>query len=276
MNDERQIWVFGNPDKSELGFPDRTDLGKYISADIFEVEEGRYRYTSSKNADVIVLSRDGSAFGHFEISKKVKPTEADRKAYPRVQYVYIVRTSTLYETQIPLSELSIKLGQFGKRITEDEFIALQELAGNVTENVAGAKLPKTSVELERLLRLVKQRLGQTEFRASLIEAYGGRCAITGCDAVDALEAAHIVPHCEVESNDPSEGLLLRADIHTLFDRHLLGINPATKTVQIAVTLLPTCYGELDGAKVAVPHEVASNPSMESLDARWKEFLYQEL
>lgn len=275
MNDEREIWVFGNSDKSELGFLTRTHFEKYISAGIFEDEQGRYRYTSSKNADVIVLSRDGSAFGHFEISEKVKPTEGDRKTFPPVQYVYIVRSSTLYETPILLSKLSIKLGQFGKRITENEFNELQQLAGKVTENFGGAKLPTSSVELAGLLRLVKQRLGQTEFRASLVEAYRGRCAITDCDVVEALEAAHIVPHCEVESNAPSNGLLLRADIHSLFDRLLIGIDPATKTVRIRKELSSTCYSELDGAIVVPPNSVASNPSKESLEARWKDFLAQE-
>jgi hypothetical protein len=275
LNHERQIWVFGNPDKTELGFPDRADLVKYLANDIFEKESGRYRYTLARFVDIIVISRDGLAFGHFDILEKVPPTDSDRAAYPRVKHVYRVSKSSLYAQPIPLSELGVKLGRFGHRMTEEQFSQLLGLAGEVVEYSGGVRLPASTLALERLFQEVKRRLGQSEFRASLIDAYGGKCVVTGCDVVDVLEAAHIVPHCEVESNDPSEGLLLRADIHTLFDRHLLGINPATKAVQIAKTLLSTSYGEFDGARVAGPLEGANQPSKESLETRWKIFLAQE-
>lgn len=268
---ERQIWVFGNPDKTELGFPDRIDLERYISNGIFETEQGRYRYTSSKNADVIVVSRDGLAFGHFDILEKVKPTDSDCKEYPRVQFVYLVEKSTLYETPILLSELAIKLGQWGKRISEDQFAELLGMAGKVSEFYRGIKLPSSTVELERVLREVKLRLGQSEFRAALIEAYSGKCSVTGCDAVDALEAAHIEPHCNVESNDPRNGLLLRADVHTLFDRHLLGINPSTMKITIAARLHGTSYDFLHGESLRVPNDVALQPQTTALEKRWEQF-----
>jgi putative restriction endonuclease len=67
------------------------------------------------------------------------------------------------------------------------------------------------------LRCIAARRGQAAFRAALIDAYGGRCSITGCDAVEALEAAHISPYKGDHTNDVTNGLLLRADLHTLFD-----------------------------------------------------------
>ncbi len=72
---ERSIWIYGNPDKSELGFPMPGNLTQHLKGDIFAKEKGRYRYTQGKNADIIVLSRDGLAFGHFEVEEKVKPTD---------------------------------------------------------------------------------------------------------------------------------------------------------------------------------------------------------
>ena len=66
---ERSIWIYGNPDKTELGFPMPGDLTQYIRTDVFAKEKGRYRYTQGKNADIIVLSRDGLAYGHFEIGR---------------------------------------------------------------------------------------------------------------------------------------------------------------------------------------------------------------
>lgn len=72
--------------------------------------------------------------------------------------------------------------------------ALSRAAVQVTD--AGYFSPSPSSftgERERRLREVVVRRGQPEFRSRLIAAYGGRCAVTGCDALAALEAAHITP-----------------------------------------------------------------------------------
>lgn len=268
---ERHIWIYGNPDKTELGFPLPGDLTEYLRNDIFEKENGRYRYTQGKNADVIVLSRDGLAYGHFNIDDKVMPTDADRKAYPRVRYVYLVRKSSLYVQPVPLEALSISGLRFGKRISETTFQQLQVLAGGVTEFHKTPPLPTSVVELERVLREVQRRLGQSEFRKRLISAYGGRCAITECDAVDALEAAHIAPYSEVGECDPSNGLLLRADIHTLFDLRLVAIDPDSLTIVVADRLQNTCYADLAGKSLRLPEDTSLRPSATTLKGQWDRF-----
>ena len=146
---ERSIWIYGNPDKSELGFPMPGDLTQYIKADIFAKEKGRYRYTQGKNADVIVLSRDGLAYGHFDVEGKVKPNDTDRKAYPRVKFVYLIRTSTLYNQPVPLSSLSITKIHYGRKITEAEFQELLRLAGGTQEFLNVPSLPQSTAELAR-------------------------------------------------------------------------------------------------------------------------------
>ena len=55
----------------------------------------------------------------------------------------------------------------------------------------------------------------------------------GCDVVAVLKATHIMPYRGEETNHPSNGLLLRADLHTLFDVGLLTIDPKTMTVRLA-------------------------------------------
>ncbi len=80
-------------------------------------------------------------------------------------------------------------------------------------------------ERERKLCEIVQRRGQPDFRKKLVDAYDGRCAVTDCDAVSALEAAHITPYLGPESNHVTNGLSLRADIHTLLDLNLIGIDP---------------------------------------------------
>ena len=108
-------------------------LTQYLKGDIFAKEKGRYRYTQGKNADVIVLSREGLAFGHFEIEEKVKPNDADRAAYPRVRFVYIVSRSYLYNQPVTLSQLSITVRQYGYRLSESEFQELLKLADGSVE-----------------------------------------------------------------------------------------------------------------------------------------------
>jgi hypothetical protein len=268
---ERKIWIYGNPDKTDLGFPMPGDLSAYLRNDIFAKESGRYRYTQGKNADVIVLSRDGLAYGHFDIDDKVMPNDADRMAYPKVKYVYLVRKSSLYTQPVPLENLSISGLRFGKRISEATFQQLQQLAGGAAEFHKTPLLPTSVSELERVLREVQRRLGQSEFRKALIAAYGGKCAITGCNAVDALEAAHIVPYSEVGESDPANGLLLRADIHTLFDMHLLAIEPNSLTVVIADRLHHTSYAELAGKPVRIPESPALRLSATVLKGQWERF-----
>src|SRR6185437_13390186 len=149
---ERRIWIYGNPDKSKDGFQSPGELTDYISRGIFDDEECRYRYTQSKDADIIVLSRDGKAFGHFDIDHKEKPNKSDRELYPRVRFVYLVRKSTLYTTPVPLSNLSIKKIQWGKKMTEAEFAELQKLAGGALDVYGPKALPQSTVELEKTLQ----------------------------------------------------------------------------------------------------------------------------
>jgi hypothetical protein len=80
---------------------------------------------------------------------------------------------------------------------------------------------------ERVLASIKARRGQDGFRNSLRGRYGDACMATGCPLLALLEAAHIRPYRGETDNHPANGLLLRADIHTLFDLDLLGIDPDT-------------------------------------------------
>lgn len=126
-------------------------------------------------------------------------------------------------------------------------------------------------ERDRKLREIVQRRGQPKFRDDLIAAYGGRCAVTGCDVLQALEAAHISPYLGERSNHVSNGLLLRADIHTLFDLGLFAIEPSTLKVKISDSLKVTSVGDLHDQELTVPIGVAFNPSIAALECRWQQF-----
>lgn len=129
-------------------------------------------------------------------------------------------------------------------------------------------------EREHKLTEIVQRRGQPGFRSKLIAAYNGCCAVTGCDVVSALEAAHIKPYLGPASNHVSNGLLLRADIHTLFDLNLIGINPESLQVVLAEHLRETYYETLDAQELIVPDDAAQVPSRDALQQRWT--MFQEM
>jgi len=187
---ERNIWIYGNPDKSELGFPMPGDLTQYLKGDIFAKEKGRYRYTQGKNADVIVLSRDGLAFGHFEIEEKVKPNDADRAAYPRVRFVYIVSTSYLYNQPVTLAQLSITVRKYGYKLSESEFQELVKLAdGSVKyHNILPIpeEVPDSHKYTEGAVRtiLVNAYERSRDARTACIEYHGVNCAACGLTMAD--------------------------------------------------------------------------------------------
>ena len=79
---------------------------------------------------------------------------------------------------------------------------------------------------------IRLRQGQPAFRSRLLAAYGRRCAVTGTDVTETLEAAHIRPYAGGGGMETSNGLLLRADLHTLFDLRLLAVDTEHWTVVV--------------------------------------------
>ena len=118
---------------------------------------------------------------------------------------------------------------------------------------------------QRQLRAVAVRRGQRRFREQLLNAYGSQCAVTGCTAVEVLEAAHIVPYRGDETNRTDNGLLLRADIHTLFDLGLLWIDDVY-CIHVTAALRNTGYEMLDGRLLNLPIEQALRPHKSHLAA----------
>lgn len=86
----------------------------------------------------------------------------------------------------------------------------------------------------------------------------------GAAKVSSPEAAHIVPYANNGSSKVTNGLLLRGDLHTLFDLHLLSVDPDRRTVVVAKELQTTKAGELHGRLVAPPRDNRAAPTREVL------------
>jgi putative restriction endonuclease len=115
------------------------------------------------------------------------------------------------------------------------------------------------------------RLGQGGFRIVVTEAYGRRCAITGEKTLPVLEAAHILPFSENGPNEVSNGLLLRADFHKLFDTGLVTVTPDLH-IQVSSRIKEDwfngkAYYRLHGKPLAtIPNDPVNRPSSDLL--RW--------
>jgi putative restriction endonuclease len=119
-------------------------------------------------------------------------------------------------------------------------------------------------ERRKVLAAITRRQGGAKFRRLLLGCYESRCAISGCDADAVLEAAHIVPYSGQSTNHAQNGLLLRADLHTLFDRGLIGIHPDDYTVVMHESLRDTAYGDLAGRRIRLPPVQEHWPSTSAL------------
>jgi HNH endonuclease len=115
----------------------------------------------------------------------------------------------------------------------------------------------------KIMAAIVQRRGQRAFREALMRAYGGRCAITGCSIGEILEAAHIYPYRGDATNHVTNGLLLRSDLHTLFDCGLIAIDEAEE-VLIAEELGGSEYERYRGTRLQLPDNPSSRPSGDAL------------
>ncbi len=118
---------------------------------------------------------------------------------------------------------------------------------------------------ERIVETITKRRGHPQMRQSLLAAYDYTCAVTGCNAPDALEAAYIIPYRGKYTHHSSNGLLLRADIHTLFDLGKIAVDTRMMTLVIADELLETSYRILANRPLRYPKEDSQRPSTEALD-----------
>lgn len=82
---------------------------------------------------------------------------------------------------------------------------------------------------------IKSRLGQQGFRIAVLENYQHRCIVTRERTVPALEAAHIRPYSKEGRHELGNGLLLRSDIHKLFDAGYVTVAPQRSGFRFVVS-----------------------------------------
>jgi putative restriction endonuclease len=117
--------------------------------------------------------------------------------------------------------------------------------------------------------IIRPRLGQRTFKIAVTEAYERACAITGEHSLPVLDAAHIRPYADGGEHRTSNGLLLRADLHRLFDRGYLTVTPDLQ-IKVSTKLRDEyknghTYYPLDEIRLTVPRDPAARPDAALLE-----------
>lgn len=116
--------------------------------------------------------------------------------------------------------------------------------------------------------LYAPRLGQGSFRIMVTDAYSKKCAVTGEKTLPVLEAVHIRPYGEGGEHEIRNGILFRSDIHTLFDRGFVTVDPNFR-FEVSRRIREDFengrdYYKLAGAHLILPDDPAKRPDPQLL------------
>jgi putative restriction endonuclease len=145
---------------------------------------------------------------------------------------------------------------------------VNKLAIQVTGPPSDSEVPTIDGPVFGELREVRPRLGQGGFKALVHGAYRDQCSITGHKIRPTLQAAHILPVGKGGVHRLDNGLLLRSDVHTMFDRGYLGVDPEFK-LRVSRRVRDEFgngdeFYEREGSIIALPEKPIERPNSEFL------------
>jgi putative restriction endonuclease len=153
--------------------------------------------------------------------------------------------------------------EVGKRLWAEIELRLQARPDLLKEATLEADKPRFGQP-----QTVLTRLGQSAFRVIVTDMYQRQCAVTNSHVLHVLDAAHIRPYAQGGNHIPNNGLLLRQDVHTLFDRGYLTVTPDYH-VEVSHRLKDEFdngkeYYALHGRHIVLPEAPVFRPSKEKL------------
>lgn len=117
----------------------------------------------------------------------------------------------------------------------------------------------------RIIESIALRQGEEEFRALVLTAYGNRCAISDCDVPFALDAAYAFRYIGTGTHTVTNGILLRSDLHILYDLGLIAIDPFSLKIVTAPTLKNSDYDYLGRMTLRLPLKMEQRPNRAALE-----------
>ena len=153
---------------------------------------------------------------------------------------------------------------------------LREVLTSMSKEIEGVSVEALMIDRRRVsLQRKAERLGQADFRRKVLEAYDGECAATNCGVDKVLQAAHIIDYHGPATNIVQNGILLRSDIHTLFDQLLLGVVPDTLEMVVGGSIAGTEYGALHGRRLRRTRDRGLAPDERYLEVKYQQFRERE-
>lgn len=283
LPDSEHFYAWGSvPSKRIISWWNQMQDGDIV----LTVFENRYRYVSSVIAKIHNADLARAIWGQTSEGPEGKTWE----------YMYILtqpRAVDVHVTSKPVIDY-LNNGYRGfARIGDERLAKIRGTYGNLedfVEKIFSTVVPPPAYEQDlataeatadptvfdsdnlvdarqKVMAEIVRRRGQPKFRKDLIRAYGGKCAVTGCEIEAVLEAAHIIPYMDGDTNHVVNGLLLRADVHTLFDLGVLKID-ATGRIHIADALFGSVYEKYGGKKIRFPAQKSDHPDSGALTKKF--------
>lgn len=174
---------------------------------------------------------------------------------PRSRYVIIngVRLPTKAFGCL-VAQIAGQTSSTANELTTNQASAAFRRAGYI--EIIPGRAKRTPKEANAETQTYYQQLARPEqaaFRDEMIRLYSGRCPISGCEVREVLEAAHIHPFAAGGQSDASNGILLRVDLHKLFDAGKLAIDPVKRTVVFSESCQKH-YSDLRGVAIRLPKD----------------------
>ncbi len=156
-----------------------------------------------------------------------------------------------------------------REVTERLNGAVARPSGRASVSLGAATIAAVNTSRFGKPQIVNPRLGQGSFRVLVADAYGRQCTMTDERTFPALEAAHIHRYSRGGDHSLSNGLLLRSDLHRLFDLGYLTIEPRTLKIKVSRKIREEFengrdYYALDNRELRQPENQLALPSMEKL------------
>ena len=246
------------PDKDLIGNPDGTWTFEY--SEHREKRPGIKRIARNFNSDMMNNLHDGIPVGVLIRQK--------RGGYLNLGLAYVERydeATGLFTLHGPVSAEASNPYLFSLTSTEN-------LSASELETLKKADLEDTR---EAVQATVIRRKQQYDFRKKLLDAYAGRCAATDVGIPDVLQAAHIVSYRGARTQKTRNGILLRSDIHLLYDANLLTIEPEDYRIRTSSRLEGSIYERLEGRQIHLPQDKALWPQDDLLELHGEEFWVTE-
>lgn len=221
------------------------------------IEKKQYRILTVEESKIVIKRISGG--NDAELTKKRATDSINKlKSAKRLNKTELISQVACEVALIKLHP-SIHWDESNQQIFwEDSFLPrkINELIDEATDD-----------ELIKIKRSINQRVNQGKFRIGLLKLYDSKCCISRMGPDVVLKAAHIWEHSKSGTNKSENGLLLRSDLHDLFDQNLLLIHPRDLKVFLDPKIKKSYYSKYEGVEIEKRLD-GLHPNVEYLTKKW--------